>query len=119
MPFLLWGRSAQLVENGVHKPGVPRLGGGKYRVGALSPSTIPTPSRQEFHTPGRLLAPGRKGARGVVADLELAVVIGSFEARTGRQGDLAAVLAKYVVLRSEEHTSELQSREKLVCRLLL
>jgi quinol monooxygenase YgiN len=33
-----------------------------------------------------------------VADLELAVVIGSFEARTGRHGDLAAVLAKYVVL---------------------
>jgi quinol monooxygenase YgiN len=33
-----------------------------------------------------------------VADLELAVVIGSFEARTGRQGALAAVLAKYVVL---------------------
>jgi quinol monooxygenase YgiN len=33
-----------------------------------------------------------------VADLELAVVIGSFEARTGRDGELAAVLAKYVVL---------------------
>ena len=33
-----------------------------------------------------------------MADLELAVVIGSFEARTGRQGDLAAILAKYVVL---------------------
>jgi quinol monooxygenase YgiN len=33
-----------------------------------------------------------------VADLELAMIIGSFEARTGRQGDLAAVLAKYVVL---------------------
>ena len=33
-----------------------------------------------------------------MADLELAVVIGSFEARTGRQADLAAVLAKYVVL---------------------
>jgi quinol monooxygenase YgiN len=33
-----------------------------------------------------------------VADLELALVIGSFEARTGRQGDLAAILAKYVVL---------------------
>jgi quinol monooxygenase YgiN len=33
-----------------------------------------------------------------VADLELAVVIGSFEARTGRQSDLAAILAKYVVL---------------------
>ena len=80
------------------------MGAGKYRVGALSPSTIPTPSRQEFHTPGRLLAPGRKGAREIVADLELAVVIGSFEARTGRQGDLAAVLAKYVVLtRSRPH----------------
>ena len=33
-----------------------------------------------------------------MADLELAVVIGSFEARTGRHGELAAVLAKYVVL---------------------
>ena len=33
-----------------------------------------------------------------MAELELAMVIGSFEARTGRQGDLAAVLAKYVVL---------------------
>jgi quinol monooxygenase YgiN len=33
-----------------------------------------------------------------VADLELAVIVGSFEARTGRQSDLAAILAKYVVL---------------------
>jgi quinol monooxygenase YgiN len=33
-----------------------------------------------------------------VADLELAVIVGSFEARTGRQSELAAVLAKYVVL---------------------
>jgi quinol monooxygenase YgiN len=33
-----------------------------------------------------------------VADLELAVIIGSFETRTGRASDLAAVLAKYVVL---------------------
>lgn len=33
-----------------------------------------------------------------MADLELAVIIGSFEVRTGRAGDLAAVLAKYVVL---------------------
>lgn len=33
-----------------------------------------------------------------MAELELAVVIGSFEARTGRQADLAAILAKYVVL---------------------
>ena len=33
-----------------------------------------------------------------MADLELAVIIGSFEARAGRASDLAAVLAKYVVL---------------------
>ena len=31
-------------------------------------------------------------------DLELAVVLGRFEARTGREADLAAVLAAYVVL---------------------
>jgi quinol monooxygenase YgiN len=39
-----------------------------------------------------------RSARSFVAELELAVVIGSFEARTGRQADLAAILAKYVVL---------------------
>ena len=39
-----------------------------------------------------------RATRGFVADLELALIIGSFEARTGRQGDLAAILAKYVVL---------------------
>src|SRR5690606_41667489 len=31
----------------------------------------------------------------------------------------ASNIAKYMRLRSEEHTSELQSRENLVCRLLL
>src|SRR5690606_25375886 len=32
---------------------------------------------------------------------------------------MVMVLASLLVLRSEEHTSELQSRENLVCRLLL
>src|SRR5690606_41032770 len=32
---------------------------------------------------------------------------------------LGLVIAHYLLARSEEHTSELQSREKLVCRLLL
>src|SRR5690606_39533550 len=32
---------------------------------------------------------------------------------------LAVPLPRWVVFRSEEHTSELQSRENLVCRLLL
>jgi quinol monooxygenase YgiN len=31
-------------------------------------------------------------------DIELAVVVGTFEARTGREEELAATLAKYVVL---------------------
>src|SRR5690606_39413384 len=34
-------------------------------------------------------------------------------------GDFRAVPLAFVHLRSEEHTSELQSRENLVCRLLL
>src|SRR5690606_41472583 len=34
-------------------------------------------------------------------------------------GDAVDVLGAAAVLRSEEHTSELQSRENLVCRLLL
>src|SRR5947209_11877201 len=34
------------------------------------------------------------------------------------QGDLPAALAEYQRVRSEEHTSELQSRQYLVCRLL-
>src|SRR5690606_41086826 len=45
---------------------------------------------------------------------------------TARAGDLRvrqeehhAEVSSLVILRSEEHTSELQSRENLVCRLLL
>src|SRR5690606_41353773 len=38
--------------------------------------------------------------------------LGTFAGHAGRQGH-------GVLLRSEEHTSELQSRENLVCRLLL
>jgi quinol monooxygenase YgiN len=34
----------------------------------------------------------------MATDLELAVVMGIFEARTGREEPLAAILAKYVVL---------------------
>src|SRR5690606_40897521 len=42
--------------------------------------------------------------------------------RAAVSGDTAAALADYAessAVRSEEHTSELQSRENLVCRLLL
>src|SRR5690606_39520980 len=45
---------------------------------------------------------------------QVPVIIGSYSAMS------AAVAADYYdELRSEEHTSELQSRENLVCRLLL
>src|SRR5690349_22806348 len=40
-------------------------------------------------------------------------------ATTGDQPSLRAYLDTYLTPRSEEHTSELQSRRDLVCRLLL
>src|SRR3712207_8132033 len=62
-------------------------------------------------------APADLGAEAVVAferDLdELARLQGHVER------DLAAAGRNVVQLRSEEHTSELQSRQYLVCRLLL
>src|SRR5690606_40252402 len=39
--------------------------------------------------------------------------------RPGARHGLARALSKRGICRSEEHTSELQSRENLVCRLLL
>src|SRR3712207_7235647 len=44
---------------------------------------------------------------------------GGREARRGRQDRLGLALELRGVRRSEEHTSELQSRQYLVCRLLL
>src|SRR5256885_12724959 len=41
------------------------------------------------------------------------------ESHGGHDGDVAAGIAGTAVLRSEEHTSELQSPCNLVCRLLL
>src|SRR3712207_9094172 len=40
-----------------------------------------------------------------------------FEAQAARTPDAAAVVFEDASLRSEEHTSELQSRQYLVCRL--
>jgi quinol monooxygenase YgiN len=65
-------------------------------VGARSRSYDTDSVKASFPRPRA--APRTGPARGFVADLELAVIIGSFEARTGRASDLAAVLAKYVVL---------------------
>src|SRR5690606_39844299 len=46
------------------------------------------------------------------------IVISAGFRETGREG-LELELQLLDIVRSEEHTSELQSREKLVCRLLL
>src|SRR3712207_6891499 len=42
-----------------------------------------------------------------------------FESRWRGEGDFSAELGQVTAPRSEEHTSELQSRQYLVCRLLL
>src|SRR3984957_20980000 len=43
----------------------------------------------------------------------------NWRAASAEYGDLLDVIRESCGFRSEEHTSELQSREKLVCRLLL
>src|SRR3712207_8999332 len=69
-----------------------------FRSGAAQPGTLPRPGR------GRLsLARGTGRRPGLGA--------------AGRDGRARA--AARVRVRSEEHTSELQSRQYLVCRLLL
>src|SRR3712207_9211522 len=47
------------------------------------------------------------------------VGVGQLVAVAVRLGPVAALAALLPLLRSEEHTSELQSRQYLVCRLLL
>src|SRR3712207_8228246 len=45
--------------------------------------------------------------------------LGKVSTALGKAGGASAVLGKAFAARSEEHTSELQSRQYLVCRLLL
>src|SRR5690606_28886781 len=53
------------------------------------------------------------------ADLVAAFFAAAFPAPAGASGSSASAGAAGGRERSEEHTSELQSREKIVCRLLL
>src|SRR5258707_6884369 len=61
---------------------------------------------------------GRGGAGGANT-AGLYIVDADRNAPTAGQGRLTATLAGRRRVRSEEHTSELQSRQYLVCRLLL
>src|SRR3712207_7347377 len=85
----------------------------------LFPYTTLFRSRQRRHRRRRL-----GGARVVTGEDAAALL----RARYGAEPDfippdiapgLAAILDRRVTRRSEEHTSELQSRQYLVCRLLL
>src|SRR5690606_39704667 len=67
--------------------------------------------------------PAAEGA-GEAARILEPELVGNPRQRTGRvghqaQGGVATYLIQQAFVRSEEHTSELQSRENLVCRLLL
>src|SRR3712207_7862055 len=59
--------------------------------------------------------PGRRGVLG----RHLLGVVPEGDDDVGELGEAAVVEHEVVVARSEEHTSELQSRQYLVCRLLL
>src|SRR5690606_40020570 len=91
------------------------------------PST--PPSRSGVVEGGRLVRSANVGIAGVDLRADLVAATGLpvevvndaqaaalAEVRTGGAGTRGVVLV--VTVRSEEHTSELQSRENLVCRLL-
>src|SRR5690606_41723075 len=67
------------------------------------------PGERRTRRPAVSSAPGCPGRGGVLGD----AAIGAVPARSAR------AVPRPIRERSEEHTSELQSRENLVCRLLL
>src|SRR5690606_41125101 len=79
-----------------------------FREPFMNPVTS-TPSRPG-HGPVHALSPSRAVSRGLP---------GSVVIRRMFTALLLMAAALLIVPRSEEHTSELQSRENLVCRLLL
>src|SRR3712207_8950621 len=56
---------------------------------------------------------------GVPAVVDLAAMRSAMEEVGGDPGKINPLVPTDLVIRSEEHTSELQSRQYLVCRLLL
>src|SRR3712207_8640998 len=82
------------------------------------PTSTPFPNTALFRSQRRLLAPERR-ARDDVRPAEALVESVADEAEVVGRELLAAALDPARAARSEEHTSELQSRQYLVCRLLL
>src|SRR5438093_4072989 len=82
-----------------------------WRRAAVATDAARVPSATDPRT-GPALAPGRKPAPSLTrrASLNVAASLLDYSAK---------VAIGFVVVRSEEHTSELQSLTNLVCRLLL
>src|SRR5690606_29221968 len=97
----------QSAEGGVFRRELDRLGEALFRLLRLS-SRLVEPSEQRV--PLGPLAVDLDRAREVLAGR---VAIAELEAGA------TEILERLSEIRSEEHTSELQSRENLVCRLLL
>src|SRR5699024_12666324 len=95
------------------------------------PPSLPTRRSSDLHdiagVGGRLLVRGRQTLAEVAHLFKTAVIVqfegdGAFLHRLyqgGRRGIAGQSGGKVCAVRSEEHTSELQSRFDLVCRLLL
>src|SRR5690606_34129634 len=105
-----------------HRQG-PGQGPGRWLAGARR-SRVRAPAARSVG----LLAQERRDVEALdAAVLEGADMVGRVAARAAPDGRLVVLVvaagradrAVRIVGRSEEHTSELQSREKLVCRLLL
>src|SRR5690606_40208409 len=109
-------RSTDLSQSGragrIHLPGRNPIGREKTNGRAGVPERLPPMTSSGVHTRLKPIT--------AVSSLFLLAVFGIpglrtfFGATPGDEGDKLKA-----ILRSEEHTSELQSRENLVCRLLL
>src|SRR5687768_8420544 len=96
---------------------------------SVEPATDSTMPSRRLHCPRPVAAAGvagtivRRAGGGVVATAGVVTVAGTMAAvgasATGGAAVITGVLGAMMTTRSEEHTSELQSRLHLVCRLLL
>src|SRR3712207_6886457 len=84
---------------------------------------VPVASPESFEWPGRFLGLRRDSSTwAVFFGVPPGIVYDPMAEPDGKKDaavDAAFVLAEHDPQRSEEHTSELQSRQYLVCRLLL